>query len=161
MSDLETLREIDAFTRELGLPYSVEVKWQNTRNRIGVATYNKATRVYLYVAFSRHVWPLMSPEERRLVVIHEVAHALTPAGEGHSANWRALCLSLGGNGKRCTDLPEETTEAVAKWKGHCPINPTHTILRNRLTARTRYAACGTCSPTRYNSAAQFVWSQLR
>lgn len=43
-----------------------------------------------------------------IVILHEVAHALTE-GHGHDAVWKAKCLEIGGDGKRCYSSTDTNT----------------------------------------------------
>lgn len=42
------------------------------------------------------------------VILHEIAHALTE-GHGHDAVWKAKCLEIGGDGKRCYSSTDTNT----------------------------------------------------
>ena len=56
------------------------------------------------------------------VIKHEVAHALTP-GEGHSAVWRDVCLTIGGTGQATIKAPEESyTKIPRTW-----VDPTNSV----------------------------------
>lgn len=47
-------------------------------------------------------------EHLRMTIPHEIAHLVQfaglRAGKGHDAMWKHICLTLGGNGKRCHNL---------------------------------------------------------
>lgn len=160
MVNLETLPEIEALVRSLGVPWSVDVGWSDAASYIGQAQYWRGEDHFHTVRFSRKYWPHLSTEQRRLIVIHEVAHTLRPPGDHHSAAWKALCLSLGGDGKRCTALPEEVTRAVSKWEGTCPRDRTHLVYRKRLTQKVRNHSCGQCSD-HWSPSLLFDWKELR
>jgi len=60
----------------------------------------------------------MMPEVEVLdTILHEIAHALLPAGHGHDMLWRATCIKLGCRPKRC--LPD-TFKLEKKWVAICP-----------------------------------------
>lgn len=160
MTDLETLPEIEALVRSLGVPESVQVTWSGSARNLGRAVYWVATGKFSRVEFSKALWPHLSPAQRRNTVLHECAHALRPAGEHHSPEWRALLLSLGGTGEREAKLPIETTRAVSKWEGQCPRVEEHKTYRKALTKKTRTRSCGQCD-NKWNPAFTFIWKELR
>lgn len=51
----------------------------------------------------------INDEDRvRLTILHEIAHALTE-GHGHDEVWKAKCLEIGGDGKRCYSSSDTNT----------------------------------------------------
>lgn len=81
----------------------------------------------------------------RSVLLHEIAHALAGRGTNHGKKWQQICLSIGGDGKRCYST--KTTNTVpARYIGTCPNG--HTVKKYRRP--TRLSSCATCCPQRYN-----------
>jgi hypothetical protein len=158
MTDLATLPEIEALVRALGVPESVCVEWSDAASYVGRAEYWHGEDHFRTVTFSRKYWPHLSAEARRLVVIHEAAHVLRPPGDHHSPQWRALCISLGGDGKRCTNLSDEVRSEVYLWTGTCPNG--HQVFRHRLTKKTRGHSCGVCRSV-YSPLHKFNWKENR
>jgi predicted SprT family Zn-dependent metalloprotease len=56
-------------------------------------------------------------------VRHEIAHLLVGKGHGHGRVWRAICLAIGGDGRRCHGF---------------------NVQRNRRQPRSETATCLTC-----------------
>lgn len=55
------------------------------------------------LAFSENLVHNCSLENIKLIVLHEIAHALTP-DHHHDDIWRNKCLEIGGDGRRCSDV---------------------------------------------------------
>lgn len=73
--------------------------WTITTSRArkfyGVTRYNKRT-----IAVSSYLFAEMTEEECEQVVLHEIAHALTP-GHHHDKVWLNTARQIGYTGKRC------------------------------------------------------------
>jgi len=74
--------------------------------------------------------------ERRDTVLHEIAHALLPAEEGHGWRWQAKAREVGASPNRTSDVGD-AMDASAKIVGTCPMG--HTYHRSRMP--TRQYAC--------------------
>jgi len=75
--------------------------------RYWTVTYNKrksafgvCNHSYRQIELSAYLVPVMTDDAIVNTIIHEIAHALTP-GHHHDPVWRAKCIELGGDGKRC------------------------------------------------------------
>lgn len=88
-------------------------------------------------------------------ILHEIAHALVPADEGHGKVWRAKAIEIGCSGERCGDgaMPAYKRKKLRYYKGVCPSC-------RRVTWSTRRArvACGGCTDV-FDEKFAFVWSQ--
>jgi len=83
--------------------------------RLGQTNYNKKI-----ITISKHLLRGPSCTEKKIknTVLHEIAHALVGAGNGHNKKWKGMALKIGCNAKVCDtmDLPD------AKWLMYCPKN---------------------------------------
>ena len=52
------------------------------------------------ITLSRMLTLLNDEDEVRDTILHEIAHALTP-GDGHGPRWKAMCVKIGANPRRC------------------------------------------------------------
>lgn len=78
----------------------------------GGATFSHAKRII----FSAAHLALLTPEQRRDAVRHEVAHALVGVASGHSEVWRKAAVDLGGSGAE-----SHTVDGLLyPWYGQCP-----------------------------------------
>lgn len=89
----------------------------------------------------------------RETMLHEIAHALTPAYMGHNRIWRETYTKLGGAETR--DYSVIKMPAL-KAIGHCPN------CKRKVQARRKSAvACGTCckefNRSRYSDKYKIVW----
>lgn len=77
-------------------------------------------------------------ESVRLVMLHEIAHALVGSGHGHDNVWHSKCLSIGGDGQRCVD--EAVVAPKGVWVSRCPKG--HESDQHRAPLKVR--SCGKC-----------------
>lgn len=75
-----------------------EIKIRNTSKAAGRCKYE--TR---QIILSGIILPLMSEDDIRNTILHEIAHALTP-GHGHNLYWRQTAIKIGCSGDRCYSL---------------------------------------------------------
>src|SRR5687768_3581603 len=73
-------------------------EWDNGKRRLGACHYTTKR-----VTMSRHLVQNCDDAEVREVLLHEIAHALTP-GHNHDGVWRAKLIEMGGTGKRTHDV---------------------------------------------------------
>ncbi len=108
-------------------------------------------------------WPVFQVEENRAgfrnTVLHEIAHHLVPRGSGHNRNWRAVCISIGGNGERCHNLKVTRRESghSARLKMTCrgcnlPVS-LGPVQQRRMVAGQATYSCRQChTPLRTDAA---------
>ena len=109
---------------------------------IGKCNYAKK-RIY----FSEN-WLHLPEKEIKDVILHEIAHALTP-GEGHGKKWKKMCLLIGAKPERCKLLTsEEKSKIKYKYTATCKK-----CGRNvGFSRKWKYnKSCGKCSPAGFNS----------
>lgn len=70
--------------------------FDHARRRFGACNFTRRR-----ITLSRPLVLLNGIDEVRDTVLHEIAHALCPPGEGHGRRWRATCARLGAKPKRC------------------------------------------------------------
>lgn len=56
------------------------------------------------IEITRHWIPVLNDREIRDVILHEIAHALTP-GDGHGKHWKYVAMELGANPKATAKIP--------------------------------------------------------
>ena len=76
----------------------------------------------------------------RGVILHEIAHALVGAGQGHGARWREAARALGAPDS--ATLPGALPAPDAPWVGTCPACGAQ---RRLFRAPRRVASCGACA----------------
>ena len=68
------------------------------KQRAGACHYRAKT-----ITLSEHYIRMNEWDEVRNTVLHEIAHALTPADRGHGWSWASKCIELGIAPNRCYD----------------------------------------------------------
>lgn len=119
--------------RELARLRGWDLAIDRAKRRAGYTSHARRT-----ISLSGPLITLYSEEQVRLLVLHEVAHALVGEGHGHDAAWRAACLKIGGDG--LTRVDPKWPTAPALWVGLCPNG--HRFERQRLG---RAGSCPRCS----------------
>lgn len=71
---------------------------QGMAGRTGFYGWSLETAEADIIEFSSRLWPIMSPELRWDIILHEVAHALLPADVDHGPQWVEKHRALGGSG---------------------------------------------------------------
>lgn len=102
------------------------------------------------IALSEHFVKLLPEDEIRDVILHEIAHALTP-GHGHDPLWKRKAREIGAKPNRCTAASARPEHSV---KGVCPNG--HESGMHRLPLRVK--SCSKCSP-KFSLDYAFVWSR--
>lgn len=86
------------------------------------------------IELSRYFVELESDENIRMVLLHEIAHALSP-GDGHGKKWAAKCIELGIEPKIKLSLCEMPSSYITR----CSLCDTK-YTRNRK-AKTKLYCC--------------------
>jgi predicted SprT family Zn-dependent metalloprotease len=117
------------------------VKYDNARERFGYCRWSTRT-----ISLSRYLVGLNSQSEVEDVILHEIAHALTP-GQHHNHVWRAKCIEVGANPERCYDS-DKVNGVEYRWVGTCNTTWCRTVFkRHRLKKAARNGRCPTCHAT--------------
>jgi len=124
-------------------------KFDKSKSRFGVCRYYDKT-----ISMSRRLTELNEEKDVRNVILHEIAHALTP-GEHHNRRWQLVAKRIGCDGKRCYDSTKVKVP-TKKFLGECPA-----CHRKIYRHARRKIACGACCQGKFNSAYLFEWSILK
>jgi len=62
------------------------------------------------ITISKHLSRINDEERVMLTILHEIAHALVGAHNGHTNVWRRKCIEIGGNGQ--AKYTEKDTECI-------------------------------------------------
>lgn len=92
-------------------------EWTNARTQHGICKYG--SRV---IGLSKVLTLAKTESEVRNTILHEIAHALVGAGNGHNAVWRRQFINMGGDGKRCNEVSADGLQVllkVARYKATC------------------------------------------
>lgn len=124
--------------------------YNNRKRAFGVCDYGKKQ-----IELSSLLVPAMSEESIKDTIIHEIAHALCP-GQNHNNVWKAKCIELGGNGKRCGGSDkykdgeagqQKVAQQLAKYTLTCPVCGEKSY-KNRKP--TKMSSCGICNPRTFD-----------
>ena len=90
--------------------------WTKATSTFGTCRYTtKQIRV------SKPLSRVNSEERVERLILHEIAHALTPDDPGHGPEWKAKCKEIGlPNEKRCWGF-KDTIQAPLRWTLACPV----------------------------------------
>lgn len=122
---------------------SLTFAFDNSRSRLGCThsvVFNKGQRneyvIPKKITFSRHYAPLLGEGEIRDVILHEIAHALTP-GHNHDNVWKATARRIGAKPERCvapSASPEKSIVAT------CPCG--HVVSKGHRLPRALWVHTG-------------------
>lgn len=84
----------------------------------------------------------------RDTILHEIAHALAPAGAHHNETWRRIALSIGCNGERCYQS-QDVVRPPSRYVYACSVCGTNIprMKRMRNPAKTWHIPCKKINPT--------------
>lgn len=96
----------------------LDFAFDRAKRRLGACHYYTiaGTPIPAKITLSRHFVPLLSEDEVRDVILHEIAHAQTP-GQHHNAVWRAAARKIGARPQRCA---APSVRPPAPIEGRCP-----------------------------------------
>lgn len=70
--------------------------WDNAKTHYGVTKYRSQV-----IALSRPLTLLNAEDQVKNTILHEIAHVLAGAANGHNWNWQAMARQVGANPERC------------------------------------------------------------
>jgi predicted SprT family Zn-dependent metalloprotease len=117
-------------------------RFDNARTRFGSCHYTRSE-----ITLSRRLTELNDPAMVREVLLHEIAHALTP-GANHGPRWRRQCQALDIPATRCYRA-ESVTQPPARYLLRCD---TCGLELRRYRKSRRLVACKRCCDC-YNGGA--------
>lgn len=130
--------------------HSWTIRWTDAQRSFGTCHHATTT--------IRLSWPiarLNGPEQLRLTVLHEVAHARAGPGAGHCPAWRAECRQLGIPADRCLDA--RVAVPPGRWTGTCR-RCGFTTTRIQLRKAARNGTCPRCDRN-HNPAFALIWTR--
>ncbi|QNN99310.1 SprT-like protease [Streptomyces phage Faust] len=112
-------------------------EWDNAVRRFGQTRYNDRV-----ISLSRKLTVQRSVDSVRNTMLHEIAHVKAGYKNGHNATWRSIAISIGCDGKRCSDDP---IEIEYKYIAKCPNGHLGKRYVRKPRASSRPRSCGKCS----------------
>jgi len=105
--------------------------WDRAKRRHGQCRYSRKQ-----ISLSRPLTRLLSEDEVRDTILHEIAHALIGPGHGHGPEWKEQARAIGCNASRGYS---GGIHVPKKWRGTCP-----NCKRSFLYHRRRALSCKHC-----------------
>ena len=105
---MKTIKALEILKREM-VVNGLAGKWTGRINNRLEKTFGQCNSRKHKIELSRKLIKINEEKVVRLVILHEIAHALTPFS-GHNRNWKNVCLKLGGDGK--TRYSSKTTNTL-------------------------------------------------
>lgn len=115
------LTQVETLARRLMTEHGVgtlKFSFDGAKRRLGYCERVRVNGVWVStrISLSRHYVEILPEDEIREVILHEIAHALTP-GHNHNAVWKAAARRIGATGDRCV-APSAAPEKAVTAK--CP-----------------------------------------
>lgn len=149
MSELDIIRKM---ARNLMDQYGLHdwtLKFNNAPRQAGLCDPKNTT-----ITLSAPLMLLWTEDQDRDIVLHEIAHALTPGPGSHTRAWRQVFLAMGGSGHRCwSDANDGRPTVPAPYTGVCPGGHPHSAYR-----RPKGSSCGECAP-RFDPHYLIIWTK--
>ena len=104
--------EVERLARELMDDHGLQAwrfRFDRSKKRFGRCEYTGRK-----ITLSRHLVALNDEDQCRDTILHEIAHALAPAGCGHDWQWKATCRRIGARPVACYTL-DEVVVPPAPW----------------------------------------------
>lgn len=117
------------------------VSFGKRKRALGLTKYSEKT-----IEYSNHWVPIMKIQAIDELIIHEVAHALTP-GAKHGMNWRMTCLILGGEPEQVSNVSNiiDSDKDVSfgnKYTLVCPKCGQQSFYNRKLKINRSCGICG-------------------
>ena len=123
---------------------------QRCKKRTTVATCNRRMKRFDFV---EHYATHLTEQDFIELILHEIAHALTP-NHGHDRIFRNMCYRIGGHPKATSNFryAEKTAPSFLQKKVNyiyeCPVCSNEMKTTKKLK---RTYSCGVCSPRTFNT----------
>lgn len=148
-----SLQEIERKAKSLMTIHGVghvKFEFDGGKSRLGACHHMRVGGVVIptKITLSRHYASILPMQEIEEVILHEIAHALTP-GHGHNHVWRAAARRIGAKGDRCATPSASPDKAVS---GVCTNPDCQKVVSqlHRLPQRVSYhSTCGRDFPLRW------------
>lgn len=101
----------------------------------------KGTNKIPTVNLSVHFLAILSDEEIRDTILHELAHVISGPGHHHDWYWKSICRKIGCNPERTAKLDRVPD---GRYKMQCVCGKTYTKYRSSRTMKSHTYVCGTC-----------------
>jgi predicted SprT family Zn-dependent metalloprotease len=130
--------------------------WNNRKQALGLCRIREKR-----IELSAFLFDLVTEDEIKDTVKHELAHALDAEERGysdHGPNWQRWAIRVGARPVRCSKTPEDKMhearkKETAKWMLRCPNGHVEYAYRRTNTR----SSCGKCCPGRFNEAFLNEW----
>jgi len=129
-------------------------QFDNAKRRFGRCSFRLQV-----ISLSKHLVELNDEARVKNTILHEIAHALVGARQGHNHVWRRKAIEIGCDGERCYSS-DEVEKPESKYIAECSgCGRTHN--RHKMTRGLKYgsSSCGFCSGGRYNEKYKLVWKE--
>jgi len=142
-----TQNEIERLARQLMADHGfshIPLRWSNGKRILGAVRFLRVTHQPIDLTLSKIMLPLLPEDQVRDVILHEIAHLMTP-GEGHGPRWKAACRQIGAKPERTTTVPQEVKAATAKHTLVCQKCGHEVYIHRRLkydASRYAHKGCG-------------------
>ena len=93
-----TLQEIQSYAEAKLLEHDLtdwQFKFGKSKRAVGMCKFKPKV-----IEISKHWIVLLEDDEIKDVILHEIAHALTPHDKGHCNAWKAACRRIGARAER-------------------------------------------------------------
>ena len=135
---------------DLGWHFSFD----NSKRRFGVCKHRIKA-----IGLSAPLTELNDISQVKDTILHEIAHALVGANEGHNWVWKQKAIEIGCNGERCysridVEMPKGNYQAI------CP-NCKHIHNKYKAPRKTVRQSCGVCSNGKFSVDKLLVWEKIK
>lgn len=155
---MNDMREIETHARALMTAHgvgSLSFEFDRSKKRIGATHFVTigTTTLARKITLSKHFAEILTKEEIRETILHEIAHALAGHKAGHGVAWQRQAVALGIRPNRCKAASASPERA---WEGVCQNCNVVRSKMHRAPLRVYMCADGGCRGLS-NSARALVW----